>query len=904
MKISAFRGFAVACLATTAIVGLVQPAFAQIEEIVVTTRKRSENLQDVPIVVTAFTAENLERKGVGSLADVLKFTAGVQINEAFLPQDQRVVVRGLAPTRGRPNVAVLQDDIDISSESLQTAGGSLLINPRLFDIARVEIVKGPHSALYGRSAFAGAINYITKKPGEEFEGRAQLETGMRGKAEAKVSVSGPLQNSGISVGVNAAYWSFDGFHKNSVTNTRLGGYEGKGVGGSAVYNGSDTFKASARIEFTDDSSDPLARAVVPGNLNEAVPVQVRTDIAANLGGTPTGPAARGFLVSPLLTTFPIVNGAIPDVGTGKLIARVSPNPRTPGKDYRGVDRKVFRATLRMESEFSLADFTSLTHYGHGQTQQFLELANVGDVNAAKIAQEINFDTDTKLLSQEFRLQSNDEESPLKWTIGGLYWNEEADQLSRSVTCFTTFPTRVQVAPGVVITAPSGNPALNCGPFVAAVGTSLPSNPENWGRNTFHSSFYALVDFDVTEQFSVSAELRQTWEREHTKGPGWTHGIDPFGIISPGPGPIGCSPTPPAIIAPGCLTRDSGVILPNGQRDPEGSTAHQGILRTEDFWVPRVGLNYKATEDLLLYVSASKGVKPGGISTLGGGNSGFIRENLEYQQEKMWVYEAGWKANFADGKALLNGAVYYQDFTDKQASTQIVLANGILGTRIVNAAAARVKGIDLESAFQPTEELNLSIGYTWLDAKYKKFVVRTGGANPIVRSQSCTPVVTYRLLNGTSTTVVNPTALPAAGAVITARSCDVDKSGHILEFAPTNSLQLNALYKADIGGDMSWMSEFSVQAQSKRYTDDDQRTYLQGFWSADVRTGVESDTWSVTAYVDNVFNDDTIKGGLANTDFPLLSAIASPGPFTLVLPSNFTANLPDKRQFGIRASYKF
>jgi len=114
----------------------------------------------------------------------------------------------------------------------------------------------------------------------------------------------------------------------------------------------------------------------------------------------------------------------------------------------------------------------------------------------------------------------------------------------------------------------------------------------------------------------------------------------------------------------------------------------------------------------------------------------------------------------------------------------------------------------------------------------------------------------------------------------------------------------AVYKADIGGDLTWVSEFSVQAQSKRYVDDDERSFLQGFWTADLRSGVEGEGWSVTAYVDNLFNDDTIKAGLANTDFPNLAAIIVPGPFTLILPSNFTANLPDRRQFGVRANYSF
>lgn len=880
-RASSLRNFAGACLTTTMLAGVAGEAFGQIEEIVVTTRKRSENLQDVPIVVTAFTAENLERKGIGSLGDVLKFTAGVQLNEAFLPQDQRITIRGLAPTRGRPNVAVLQDDVDISSEALQSAGGSLLINPRLFDLERVEVIKGPHSALYGRSAFAGAIQYITKKPGEEVEGKVSVDAGMRGKIDVKASTSGPVGDTGLSVGMNAAYWSFDGFHRNAITNKRLGGFEGKGVAGTAVYRGSDTFKATFRVEYTNDSADPLARGVIGPNLTEAVPAQVRTDVATAAGGLP---AVRGFLVSPVLTTFPIVDGGIPDRRSVNLRANISTNPRT-GKDYPGVDREIIRATMRLDAEFSIADLTSLTHYGHADTVQFLELANVGDYSRTRVAQEINFQTNTKLVSQELRLQSNDEDSALNWTIGGLYWNENANQASRSLTCFTSFPQRIGA-----LTIPAGNPADNCGQYIRAVGTTLPDNPEFWGRNTYHSSLYALIEFDVTDQFSVNAEVRNTWEREHTKGPLFTHSIDPYGIIFPGPAPVGCTPPAGQTISTECLTRNAGGI--------------GGALVTQDFFVPRVGVDFQANDDVLLYASMAKGIKPGGVSTLGGGNQGFVLANLRYDREKLWVYEGGFKSTLADGQALFNGSAYYTDFTDKQASTQIVLPNGTLGTRIVNAASARVWGFDLESVYQPTDPLTLNFGYSWADARYKDFVVRTGGANPIVRSRSCTPVVTYRLADGSSQTIVNPQALPAAGAVIAARTCDVDKSGHKLEFAPTHSLTFNALYKADIGGDLTWVSEFSVQAQSKRYVDDDERSFLQGFWTADLRSGVEGEGWSVTAYVDNLFNDDTIKAGLANTDFPNLAAIIVPGPFTLILPSNFTANLPDRRQFGVRANYSF
>ena len=96
----------------------------------------------------------------------------------------------------------------------------------------------------------------------------------------------------------------------------------------------------------------------------------------------------------------------------------------------------------------------------------------------------------------------------------------------------------------------------------------------------------------------------------------------------------------------------------------------------------------------------------------------------------------------------------------------------------------------------------------------------------------------------------------------------------------------------------------MQAQSLRYTDDDQRSFLPSFVTADMRLGLESDRWSILAYVDNVFNDDKVKSGFSNVDFGRISFVAFPSPFTVVLPNYYVANLPDKRQFGVRANYKF
>ncbi len=127
----------------------------QAEEIVVSARKKKENLQDVPIAIDVVSAEQITRQGIDSLRKLANLSPSLQFTTGFSANDTQVVIRGLRPTRGRVNSAVLLDGVDISSESIGTYGGTLLIDPELYDLERIEIVKGPQNALYGRSAFDG-----------------------------------------------------------------------------------------------------------------------------------------------------------------------------------------------------------------------------------------------------------------------------------------------------------------------------------------------------------------------------------------------------------------------------------------------------------------------------------------------------------------------------------------------------------------------------------------------------------------------------------------------------------------------------------------------------------------------------------------------------------------------------
>ena len=126
-----------ALLASAALAFGAESALAQIEEIIVTVRKREESLQEIPLTITAFDSSALERNRIQDISDLAKYTPGLVFDEGFVPQDTRPQIRGLPATRGRPPVGVLIDGIDVSSESMLTAGGCMLANLRLLDTERI-----------------------------------------------------------------------------------------------------------------------------------------------------------------------------------------------------------------------------------------------------------------------------------------------------------------------------------------------------------------------------------------------------------------------------------------------------------------------------------------------------------------------------------------------------------------------------------------------------------------------------------------------------------------------------------------------------------------------------------------------------------------------------------------------
>ena len=380
-----------------------------------------------------------------------------------------------------------------------------------------------------------------------------------------------------------------------------------------------------------------------------------------------------------------------------LTIQLSQNPRT-GVDYEGTDREIARFSLIGEFDLGWGDLTWFSHFANVETTQFQDALRSGSIFDANSippdtllsnSAETNLDQETDLTSQELRF-SRTTEGPVDWAVGVLYWREEAQLQDGSNACFVFFPF------------PDDRPL--CDFYVAELGTTIPLNRRFWDRDTEHWSVYGDVDWRISSTWTLGLELRYVTEDLEVTGPDTQLVLDPDGAIG------------------GSIT------------GPANSTTGQ---IDDDYWAPKATLQWDPADDLMFYGSIAKGVKPAGISTVVGGIAPFIPEAFTFDQEQVWVYEIGGKSILAGGDVVLNGAFFFQDFTDKQISKQVELTPGVVGVVPDNAGAAEIYGIEADLTWFATDRLSFTGSYTWLQGEYTQFTTLTNSASNIARAGNCT-----------------------------------------------------------------------------------------------------------------------------------------------------------------------
>ncbi len=364
-----------------------------LDEIVVTAQKRSENLQDIPVSVTAFTADQLKDQRVGDVLALSGLSPGLQIKTDDNAANPRIFIRGIGVNDFNPATAsavgVYLDGVYVASPLAQMAG--------FFDLQQVEVLRGPQGTLYGRNTTGGAINVTTKKPSNSPEADLAIDYGRFNAFKAQGGFGGPIVDGVLAFRVSGLYDKSDGYTLN-----RLTGNKG---------NDADRYAARAALRFTPD--DKLT-VDVSMNLSQSRGGSILTYNRSLIAQTPE--AASTALPDP---TFGYAF-CKPDYYTSGQCTNAAGYANTSSNKYEGDYRfegqdivKLYGATASISYDFGAATLYSVTGYQSAKRDDLEETdANPISIFGARYIAE----QDTT--SQEFRLQSNGS-SALRW-VAGVY----------------------------------------------------------------------------------------------------------------------------------------------------------------------------------------------------------------------------------------------------------------------------------------------------------------------------------------------------------------------------------------------------------------------------------------------------------------------------------------------------
>ncbi len=238
-----------------------------VEEVLVTARKKEEALQEVPLAVSAFDAAALVDRNIESVDDVARFTPGFSFSKAFGRSTERPVIRGQSNV-----LAGVQFGVEAGAayfiDGIYYSGDiqDLDIN----EIARVEVIKGPQSALYGRNTYSGAINFVTKDPGDEFVADLRTRVGDHREYEISGRIAGPATDN-LGLAVSARTSNYDGEFLNTVTGEEIGGESSDSVSLTIDWDASDTVNVRSRFQYSEADDETLALFLQSGAQNNCFP---------------------------------------------------------------------------------------------------------------------------------------------------------------------------------------------------------------------------------------------------------------------------------------------------------------------------------------------------------------------------------------------------------------------------------------------------------------------------------------------------------------------------------------------------------------------------------------------------------------------------------------------------------
>ncbi len=678
----AVLGVAIAVLGAGNVM-VMAPVFAQnvIEEIVVTARKRAENLQDVPAAVSAYSAEQLKDRGIDNIVEIGRLTPNMTVNETngLISGAMQIFIRGIGNDPGfDQGVGIYVDDVYLNRTS-----GSLI---DVYDVERIEILKGPQGNLYGRNTIGGAVKYVSAEPGDERRVHFEAKVGSDDLRKIRAGASGPLAEGSVWGSVAFSKMEHTGYQTNRFNGNQYAAPDILSARGTLVMQATDSLRLKLVADLMRDRSDPYIPNRVAVNLagqRGLVAVQGVLSTANNF-------VPGGAYFAPGQTVDTSLPTDIDEVNTAFIAG---------GFDEYFVDTNGLSLTAQwdLDEAWSLKSVTAIREMDRaapfdfdGSDQVFIDTLQQWE---------------TEDFSQEFQLNYSSERVN---AVFGVYLLE-GDYNNVSLTTQT--------------------------PLLRFVTTHVKTTHQDL-RPLESTSFYANVDWDFNEQWQLSVGGRFTTDKKEINQVAdvtLTQHVAAFVSI------------PMLEMVPLVLSPLGAQIFPNlpffqyflPPMDGLGNIIGLGNTPTvttfpenkigEDEWeefTPSAKLSYRLNEDTLLYAGISTGFKSGGFSYTG-------RDYVApvYEPEFVTTYSVGVKTTLLDGTMRLNFEAFQNDYEDKQF-TVVFLEGGSLVQTNDNLGELGTRGAEFELLWLPPVEglaVNLNVGI--LDVEIDELI---GDVSPGVR----------------------------------------------------------------------------------------------------------------------------------------------------------------------------
>lgn len=620
-----------------------------VDEILVTAQKRSQSAQSVGIAINALSGKAAEQMGVVSVQSLANTVPGITLQSPGGEAQTEIGIRGVSSRDISPikeaAVVLYVDDTYLPINSS--------IGKPVFDIDRIEVLKGPQSTLFGRNATGGVVHIVSAQPTDTFGGYVQARMGSYGEKEVQGAINVPLA-ADLDGRLSGYYHQQDGWiadHDSSASGNNPASQDYV-IRGQLKYKPAGPFQASLKVEYTDSTGTDLGAR------------QLRAMVDPNTGATiapPNAAAYTNYCMNALHLPFAPPN---PDALTGNCATSNggSAGEQNYNNSYtRFVDR-VFLTSLVMK--YNLGDgfeLHSVTNYHtvHGVYNQdgmatdfstttygmlpFVSSATNGFLSLS--------DAHSKIFDQEVRLSYQGDKLRLD---GGAYY--------MNITQHGDTGVGNPLAPSPIF------------PFII--------------RNQFHDTttsyaFFAQAEYKITDTLNLTAGAR------------WSHEHKDFALSGSCVFPLGPETCSQVIGAP-----PAALIATNGLVN----TAELGESKLSG----KVALNYTPDKNTLIYISASRGFKAGGFNNP---QLSFASPlTLPYGDETIMAYEAGVKVDFLEHAVRLNAAAFHYDYYNFQnflfVGSQARVFNG----------NAKIDGADVDLTVKPYKGLTLQAGLNFLHTK--------------------------------------------------------------------------------------------------------------------------------------------------------------------------------------------